>query len=308
MLEEHALQLVAGELCDEGAVIEAERGDEPGDPWASWIEGWTDALNHAWVADERDHVPPVPTLLLQDVGHNAWPELTEGELIRAIGGDDPETLIVDAGVEFSTRFGWGSTYVTSALVSPDTAPALVRALTATEDPRVFALPQERGYRRSEQADIDVGEFRLVGWTWEEDRGDLGLEEHDPLRRIGLTVARPGTRFLEVCRGTIERDGRGVRGPDGRLIAWQRAWSDIDTVGGARTESHGTKGLETHVCRDALRELLRATASLLIIKAGASRQKRERDYLAEEKPDEQRIDRVYLFDPDAGVVGRPVEAR
>ena len=301
MLEEHALQLVAGELCDEEAAIEVERGDEPDDPWASWLCDWTDALEHAWLADERVPVPPVPALLLHDVTADEWPELTETELTRAIGADDPETLIVDAGVQFSVRFGWGSTYVTSALVSSETAPALVRAMTASEDPHLFGLPLEHGH--FVQDDIDIGEFRLVGWLWEADRGGAGLEKHDPLRRIGLNVTRPGTRFLDVCHGRLERGGRLVRGPDGRPIAWQRAWSDVDTAGPTRREPHGTEGVETHVRRDALCEFLQATASQLVIKVWASRHKSGRDYLSEEdEKDVQEIHRVYIFDPNTGLVG------
>jgi hypothetical protein len=301
MLEEHALQLVAGELCDEEAIIQVERGDEPDDPWASWLCDWTDALEHLWLADERDPVPPVPALLLRDISRDDWPELTEAELRRAIGADDSETLIVDAGVQFSARIGWGSTYVTSALVSPETAPALVRAFMAMEDPRAFGLPGEHG--RFAQDDIDAGEFRLEGWIWEADRSDLGLEKHDPLRRIGVSITRPGTRFLDVCHGRLERSGRLVRGPDGRAIAWQRAWSDVDTAGPARQEPRGTDGRETHVRRDALCEFLRATASQLFIQAWATRHKSPRNYLSEEdETHEQRIHLVYVFDPNTGLLG------
>lgn len=304
MLEEHALLLVAGELCDQGAAIEAERGDEPDDPWTSWLESWTDAMEHAWIADERDPVPPVPALLLQDIGRE-WPELTESELHRAIGIDDPETLIVDASVEFSPGFGWGWTYVTSALVSPETAPALVHALDSAEDPRAFALPQERGRWSDEQYDIDSGEFRLQGWIWDEFGRDLGLEDHDPLRRIGLDVTRPGTLFLELMGASLERGGRVVRDTGGRAVAWQRAWSDIERGARSERESEGTKGFETVVRRDALRELLRNTESLLILKAWGSRSKSGDDYgdpTERRERHEQTIHRVYLFDPDRGFLG------
>jgi hypothetical protein len=303
MLEEHALQLVAGDLCDEGAFIKTEGGDKPDDPWASWLSAWIDTLESSWLSDEREPVPPEPVFLLHNVGRDDWPELTEADLTLAIGADDPKTLIVDAAVEFATGFGWGSTYVTSALVSPATAPALVRALTAIEEPYSFVLPQEHGYGRSDQEDIDIGQFRLEGWIWEADRGELGIEEHDPLRRIGISVTRPGTRFVDACRGKLERGGRLIQSPNGSPIAWQRAWSDMETVGGARREPYGTKGFETHVRRDVLCEFLRATESQLIIKTTASRRKSKRDYLSEEEEThEQRIHRIYLFCPEAGVVG------
>jgi hypothetical protein len=303
MLEEHALQLVAGELCDQGVPIEAESYDEPQDPWTTWLASWVDALDYGWLVDEREPVPPVGPLLLYDVGRDDWPELTDADLWRAIGADAQDTLVVDASVDFSPGFGWGSTYVTSALVSPDTAPALVRAFMAAEDPYRFGLPLEQGYAGWSQDDIDFEAFRLKGWIWETSSEQVGLEEHDPLRRIALDVTRPGTRFVEICRGRLERDGRVIRGPGGSPIAWQRAWSDLDTVGDARRDPRGTKGVETYVRRDMLCEFLRETGAQLVIKAVASRHKSKRDYLSdEEEPHEQRIQRVYRFCPDAGLMG------
>jgi len=303
MLEEHALQLVAGELCDQGAPIEAEDDDDPNDPWASWLRNWTDSLEYSWLADERDPVPPVATLLLHDICGGEWPRLTDAEFTRAIGADNDETLVVDAAVEISPGFGWGWTNVSSALVSPANAPALVRAFMAAEDPQRFGLPQERGYGGYDQDDISIGEFRLDGWIWEVDRGEPALEEHDPLRRIGLNVARPGTRFVDLCHGTVERGGRLVLGPDRRPIAWQRAWSDIEAAGSARDEPRGSKGRETHVRRDVLSQFLRLAESQLIIKVVALRHKSERDYQSgDDEIDEQRVQRVYLFDPDSGLVG------
>lgn len=303
MLEEHALQLVAGELCDQGREIHGERGDTPPDPWTSWLDNWIDALDDGWIADERDPVPPIPALLLRDVGTKEWSEIPEEELRRAVGADDLDFLIVDSYVEYSPSFGYGSTYVTSALVSPQAAPALARALAALSDPREFGLPQERGYWQSENAAVDFGQFKLEGWIWEEEGGEPGLEEHDPLRRINLGVTRPGTRFLEISNGTLERRGRRVLGPDGSCIAGERKWSDTDIVGHARQDSNGTRGSETFVRRDTLNHFLRETNSVLILKAFASRHNSTRDYATDEKRDNDKsLHRVYLFDPVGGLVG------
>lgn len=108
-LEHHALQLVAGELCDQGVPVVGHSGDEPPDPWAEWLRDHVDSLEHGWIADEREPVPPVPALLMTDVGRDGWPELTEAELERAIGVWEPESLVVEASVEFSPEFSYGST-------------------------------------------------------------------------------------------------------------------------------------------------------------------------------------------------------
>jgi hypothetical protein len=300
MLEEQALQFVAGEICDEGRVIEAEAGDEPRDPWGSFLENWTDSLEHAWLADEREPVPAVPALLLHDAGDADWWErLGEDEIRRTLAADDPDALVVDAYVQFSPAGGYGSTFITSALVNYETAPALVRALACSDDPGAFSLPQERGW--TDQEDIDLGEFRLEGWIWEERREELGLERHDPLRRIGGDVTRPGPRFIAFCGGRLEGGGRRIRDRDGGLVAWQRAWSDLHSDH-PRTEARGTSGTQTFVRRDVLSAFLRATGSLLIVKAWATRHKSTDNYLSDARErHDKRIDRVYLFDSERGLL-------
>jgi len=308
-LEYHALQLVAGELSDQGVPVVVGSGDEPPDPWTDWLSGHLDSMEHDWIADLRDPVPPVPALLMTDVDRDDWSELTEVELERAIGASDAESIVVDASIHFSARFGYGATYLESALVSPDTAPALVRALEAAEDRRLFALPVEDGSWRHEQQNIDQSEFRLEGWLCEKHREREGIERHDPLARLEWSMTYPGSAFLDFCNGLIEGGGWRVRGPDGDLLAWQRAWSDVVRMGAGRREPQGTSGRELLVRRDRLRQFLRATGSLLILQASAVRHRTGRHH-QEEESSEQSIHKVYLFGPDGGLttVDGPVEAR
>lgn len=305
MLEEHALLLAAGELCDEGApIVMEEEGSE--DPWSDWLGNWTDVLEHGWLSDERIPVPPEPTLLLRDVDRSNWLTLTESSLAGLLCvEEDSQGLVVDAAIELSTSFGFGSTKVTSALVAPETAPALQRALEGAE-PGAFSLPLECGYRYSEQANITSGAFRLEGWISHEESDGSGLETHDPLRRLAPTVTRPGSRFVDVCGGVIERGGRAIRGSSG-LVAWQNTWSDIDDVTARRGESIGAQGSQTIVSRQALGEFLRATAMILVIKVWASRHTNKNSHQAYEEADdgteerEQRVQRVFLFDPEVGLM-------
>jgi hypothetical protein len=245
MLEEHALQLVAGELCDENREIAADMGDPASDPWEDWLAGWTDQLEDGWIVDYRDPVAANDTLVLRDLGDREWPEPTEAEMRRAVGADDPHALIVDANVQFNSSFGSGHTYVSSALVAPDAAPALVRALDAEEKAFGFSLPEEEGSPGGYQDNIDDGEFRLTGWTRDDGgRNEAGLEKLDPLRRISAGAARPGAKFLEICGGTVERGGKFVRGGNGELLAWQRSWDDVDPHPDRYSEPTGSRGSET----------------------------------------------------------------
>jgi len=302
MLEEHALQLVAGELCDENREVAAEKGDPATDPWEEWQASWTDQLEDGWIVDRRDPVAPTDTLLLRDLRDHDWPELTEAEARRAVAADDRGALIVDASVQFTSSFGWGHTYVSSALVAPDAAPALVRAFDAEEEAFGFSLPEEQGFGPSHQDDIEDGEFRLTGWTRDGcGRDESGLEQHDPLRRISAGATRPGATFLQISGGIAERGGKVVRGQDGTLLAWERSWNDVDPLADRYREPTGTRGRETYVRREALRNFLDATDSMLIIKVSALRRKNARDYLSEENASEQSLHRIYLYSSDGRLV-------
>jgi hypothetical protein len=309
-LEHHALQLVAGELCDEGIAVVVDLGEDAPDPWAEWLCRHLDGREHGWIADEREPVPPVPAILMTDSARNDWPELTDSELEYAIGAWEKDSLVIDASIELSATFGYGTTYVTSALVSPATGPALARALQSAEEPRSFPLPVEHGYWQNEESDIDEGEFRLQGWLWEERRECEHLERHDPLARIDLALTRPGTAFLTTCGGELEDDGWRARSADGKLLAWQYAWSDLAKSDGRRGDSQGTSGRATYVRRDALRQLLTKEGMLLVLHATARRQWSGRYREEEEEKSEKTIHRVYLFDPDRGLstVEGPLKAR
>ncbi len=308
-LEYHALQLVAGELCDQGAAVVVGPDADTSDPWGEWLSEHLDSREHDWIADEREPVPPVPALLMTDLDENDWPDLTDIDLEHAIGAWEADSLIIDASIEFSARFGYGTTYVTSALVSRDTAPALARALQSNEESHGFPLPIEHGFWRNEETNVQEGEFRLEGWLWEERRQREDLERHDPLARIDPVVTRPGTAFLKACGGEIKDEGWRVREPGGKLLAWQYAWSDLAKTDTRRSDPQGTSGRATHVRRDALSQLLRATGMLLILYASARRRRSDR-YRNEEEESEKANHKVYLFDPDAGLstVEGPIEAR
>lgn len=311
MLETHALQLVAGELCDQSAPIIYEPYDEPQDPWKDWIKSYLDSPPDRWMIDLRDPTPPREELLIHDTTHSAWPTIDEQSLDDFVHRFASDVLVVEANVGFSTHFGYGSTDIRSALIDPAHAQALVRLLQTAEEPRSLPpLPvQFAGWDR-EAEEISDGDFRLLAWLLEDrDRGDRNIEEHDPLARINRTVVRPGDAFISHCGGTLTRGGRDLIGSDGTLIATQISWSDIAPIGNGRDNSDGTNGHLTTVRRETLRSFLADQKMWLILWASTTRTTTRR-YTMKDEDDAQKIHRVYLYEPDGTVstMGGPLQAR
>jgi hypothetical protein len=301
-LEHHALALVAGELCDEGAEVIVDFYEDAPDPWQEWLSEHLDSGERGWMIDRREPVQPTPSLLMSDISNGEWPELTDTDVESLIDAHDPEWLTVDANITLAARFGFGSNYVTSALVSPKTAPALVRALQSAEDPRVFALPVEHGNWENQES-IEQGEFRLIGWLWEDHHESDNLERHDPLARVRRHVTRPGTLFLQSTGGMLDAEGWRVLGPDGTLLAVQHAFSDIQMTDDRRPEPDGASGRATHVRRAALQQMLTDTGLLLLVRAIAIHHRSSHYRKQEEEENsEKHIHGVYLFDADGRLKG------
>ena len=300
MLETHALQLVAGELCDQRVPIIYEPYDEEPDPWMDWIERYLDSPRDSWIVDLRNPTPPRAELLLHDATSTGWPTIDEHSLDDFVHCFGPEVLVVEAGVSFSTDFGYGGTYMSSALVDPAHAHALMRLLQTTEEPRAFTIPVQFDGWDVDREEISDGDFKLLAWLWEErDRGDRNIEEHDPLARVNRTLVRPGEAFISHCGGTLSRGGRDVIGSDGTLIATQISWSDIAPVGDGRDNSDGTSGhLTTGRC-DAVNAFLGDQRMWLLLLALATRTVTRR-YTMEDEDDEQKVHQVYVYKPDGTV--------
>jgi hypothetical protein len=182
MLEMHALQLVAGELCDQSLPIIHRPYDE--DPWMDWLESYLDGPPDSWLVDLRNATPPRPELLLHDTTYSTWPKIEEHSLDDFVHQFASGVLVVEADVNFSTHFGYGHTDVSSALVDPTHAQALMRLLQTAAEPRAFTIPMQSEGWDEDADEISDGDFKLLAWLWEQrDRGDTNIEQYDPLAEL-----------------------------------------------------------------------------------------------------------------------------
>lgn len=189
----------------------------------------------------------------------------------------------------------------SALVTPETAEALVRALQTCKDPSDFRLPEEKlGY--VDDAQIDEPGFRLLGWVLEHRKEEDGLEEHDPLKRVRLSFTRPGQGFISHHDLRPVDGGRKLVTSEGRVVSWVELWSDEPPSERAYSRATYTSGRRTWVKTAELLDYLVRREMDLIFEAQIARQYAESHGTEREEEDEERRyepgeSRIYLLRRD-----------
>jgi hypothetical protein len=118
-----------------------------------------------------------------------------------------DEFLTEVGVRAPMRKGWivvegcntacfpkreANVRISSALVSPEAAPALVRALQAANNPWNFRIPGE-----DDELQIDEPPYRLLGWLAHIE-GGTRFDENDPFRyEVGQIRAKPGRKLTKT---------------------------------------------------------------------------------------------------------------
>jgi hypothetical protein len=271
-LEYHAMLLVGGELVDEGQPVVVGRDDFERETWAGWLSEHLDISPLRWAADRRQPAPLELATFGFVPSREDWRLRDDGEFdaILGLSGATTDALVVSSYVEIDRSDRYATSWVASALVSPETASALLRALQTCENPSNFRLPEAKEEDWIDEMEINQPGFALVGWIMDVERHELGLEEHDSLRRIGRRIIRPGRAFLAHHKASLVDEGIQIVGPTGEVLAWMDAWSDVGSEerGYDRTD---TTGRRTWVGLDPLLQFLAGIGMDLIFEVRIARQ-------------------------------------
>jgi hypothetical protein len=300
-LEYHSMLLAVGELIDEAAPISVETYQDADDPLREWVSRHTDVSPNSWLVDLRTPAPLDP-LVYHELGPlHEWRARTDHEFEHELGFSARKGWLTVA----SSRTVWdtdrhGSSYVSSALVSPDTASALLRALQTTDDPNDYALPREPTDPDWPEHEIDDGEFVLLGWLRNVGEDHGSIEEHDPLRRISGAYATPGRSFQQSTGARPDSSGLRLYDAAGRLVCESELWSDEIGDSRDRVRERYTEGRRTWVALPALLRFLDARGLDLIVKVVIQRQIDRR--MREESDYDLGIGRVYLVRRDGTLEG------
>lgn len=299
-LEYHAMFCAAGEMADQlpanVRTWDYDNEENVSDPWEEWIDGHVSASQDCWLADLRSPTPYRPDGWGQFPPLEEWlrrDNVAEYDAELGFGGAKHGTEIVVRGyVNTGDSARRGTARVTSALVSPDTALSLVRALQAAPNPRYFVLPvEEHGFGDNE---IDEEGFEVKAWL-DDRRFEEGLDEFDPLSRgVRASFMTFGKDFLNVMGLSLTPGTRRYRSLDGSEVAHLEIWNDSPET--ERTTEPFSEGERLWLRLDVLLEYLRRRGRDLIMEVHIRRNKEHRQRDEEEKYD-QGGSRIYLLRRD-----------
>ncbi|MFJ2160541.1 AAA family ATPase [Streptomyces sp. NPDC087856] len=269
-LEYHSMLAAAGEFVDEHHPLLIEKWTENENPWDEWLAQYV-LPDGPWLADLSEPAPAQPYLFLgSGPDDSAWaaPQLTDSKEIFGLMHDElPPSVLVAASMNITWADGYENVYAASALVRPDRAEDLQRALAAATEPWDWKLPDE-----DETAhEVDHGLFELRGWLRDPASRPENLDEHDPYAQ-GLRAEGPlpGHAFRRQTHAQPDQDGLRLLTADQVVLAQWTQWSDGEPDG-SRT-GLTTNGSRVHVTRDALLKYLSTTGYSLIVEVQIGRRR------------------------------------
>jgi hypothetical protein len=303
-LEWHAMWCAIGELMQTRAIARA--GEDYYGTFEHWLarEGITSPP--LWLADLHGPKPLEDRLWFaprEDV--NAWIEgVGDCDFLAELGlVSDDGTIVVGGYHDTRARDFMQSVRVETALVSPDTASALVRALQTVDDSWDYRIPPA-----GHDIEINVPPYMLVGWLIDVEH-ELGIDERDPLRY--------GVRAIECCpthktetalklKFVHNDQARWIDASRGNTVFVYEAWGD--NRGDEREDSFRysetirSSGWRLRADREKLRTLLAAVGLDLIVEIEITRRNKGYDYSRhdEEETREARFDRVILLRKDGTI--------
>jgi hypothetical protein len=299
-LEYHAMLVVAGELIDEGAPVLIQPYEDAGDPWDYWLRQHLDTDPSCWLADRRTPTPLEPQFFGVVPDRKVFEEGRQLALDRLLGREvgQSEYLVVKSLISTQADDRYVTMRVASALVSPGSARALLRALQ-TAPPREFRLPYAGEGSDFDGKEIDEPGFRLLGWLDDIEVRWEGLDNQDPLAN-GISSSRivPGPDFVVLNELSVDAARCRFHSRDGEEVARVEAWNDGAGPGERHEVSRASEGTRMRVRRDALLRYMNWRALDLIIEAGVDIFRRS-DPGSEMKDDDHGYEasRIYLLRQD-----------
>ncbi|GAA5531408.1 ATP-binding protein [Herpetosiphon gulosus] len=177
-LEWHAMWCTMGQLIQTRSL--ANNSDEDDDYYTpdGWIRRNGLAMPPFWLADFLRAKPLEAQFWISpEVPIDAWVDsITDQTFLNQIfASDNSEMLVVDGDHNTHSYRFKQETRIRTALVSPDTALALARALQTVADSWDYRIPYVE-----DRLAIDTSPYKLIGWLIDYEHLIEGIDEYDPL--------------------------------------------------------------------------------------------------------------------------------
>jgi hypothetical protein len=292
-LEWHAMCCAVGELLNTRHLALTESFDF--DRFENWLARYQLAYPPRWLADLRGPKPLEIRMWLPPTQTESatWLESAEDHDFLTeigIGGLGKDRVVVWADHETRSSELATTVSVRTALVQPETAGALLRALQTVEEPHRYGIPSSRN-----QLEIDEPPYRLLSWLDDFD-SESGIDKADPLRsEIRGPSLQPGVRERAGLTQSVSTDGAVSWRPENMSEEYlYEEWSDGDTV--RRSSNNVSNGSRLWVSISTLRERVLSPGFDLLARVQVTRRRGNREYQRENPKEttEVRYDRVYLL--------------
>ena len=224
-LEYHVMFFLADDFLKTRPIVK----DWEDDPWEDWIKRWNLVRDPFWLSDLRDATPLEPEFwTMPRSNEKTWVyEIMSPYLDRHAGIIDCSHegyLLVNGHIYRAHDKNTESIYVSSALVEPEKAFSLLRALQTCANSSNYKIPDE-----GEDLEIDAHGFQLKGWINELTAEWGGVDELDPLQaRLCKSIHKVNQDFLDWAEAKVSEDGRRTylaKDPK-TIIALFENWNDF----------------------------------------------------------------------------------
>ncbi len=304
-LEWHAMWCAAGELMKSRPLALSEDDEEYG-TLEYWLSNAGLTEPPLWLSDLRG-VKPLESQIwfAPKIPVEQWiDDISNDDFLIEIGLDNEENMIVVDGYHQNRSERYNSNVsVSTALVAPKTADALVRALQTANDSRDYRLPPN-----GHSLEIDHIPFQLRGWLTESE-GDLLAERKDPFRNgVGMIASRPAPEVIEILGLIYKFDHKPtwVDEKSGSPACIYEAWGDTPGDKDENNRLYGTDpdsgGCRLSIGRKALATYINELGFELIMEVQITREKnRDRhSRFNKETQKEARFSRIILLKRDGGI--------
>jgi hypothetical protein len=292
-LEWHAMCCAVGELMHTRPLAKAEL---PRDGYEAWLSRYKVPCPPHWLADLRGPEPLETRFWFPPAqGIDEWINSAGDEdFLRemGIGGTRNGMLIVRASHDTRSSVFASEAEIRTALVEPETASALVRALQTVNEPYNYKIPDE-----GDSLEINEPPYRLVGWL-SAPQSRSGIDDGDPLRNeMRGFQHEPGRRHTKLFERCVSGDGRVLWHRAGAEAYVYEEWSDRRRgMDEGPIDVAQSVGSRLWISADVLQEYLRQARLDLIAEIALRKEKRERDHRHDDPKEDSasRYDRVLIF--------------
>jgi hypothetical protein len=299
-LEWNGMCCAIGELLQSRPLLAKNPNSYSG--FEEWLRSELLSSPPFWLADFRGPKPLESRFLLTSPPDGFTDGVSDDEFLLEIGiGAARKGMIVVEGLHRTGSSDFAlDAQIQSALVQPETANALLRALQTIEEPARYGIPYDR---QNEGLQIDNSPYRLLGWLASRDSG-YGIDKGDPLRNgvNGIGYA-PGSEARKSLKHELRADGTMVWQKNGEVVSYvYEQWSDGVEDENARSSLVYSRGERLWASVETLKEYLRQTGFDLILDVRLDRRKGRRSYeqVHQEKAAVERFGRLLLLRKEGSI--------